>query len=293
MGLANKSLGLDLSEFDIAIIDEAGRATAPELLIPILRAKKVVLIGDHNQLPPTVDKQLFKDIEDDNIDKLTFEDKEVLEKSFFEELYEKIPNSNKMMLNEQFRMPKKIGDLISELFYESMLKNGHIKDSSNFIDSKNIVKWIDVKGIHEVYNNSSFNDEEVKAICILLDTINKYLENKKYKKTVGIITPYTAQKNKLRKKIDISEYSNFENLKIDTVDSFQGEEADIIIYSTVKTFGNISFLLDKKRLNVAISRTKENLFFVGNKSFFENIKIINNEENLFKKIITLIDTKQG
>jgi superfamily I DNA and/or RNA helicase len=142
MGLANKSLGLDLSEFDIAIIDEAGRATAPELLIPILRAKKVVLIGDHNQLPPTVDKQLFKDIEDDNIDKLTFEDKEVLEKSFFEELYEKIPNSNKMMLNEQFRMPKKIGDLISELFYESMLKNGHIKDSSNFIDSKNIVKWI-------------------------------------------------------------------------------------------------------------------------------------------------------
>jgi superfamily I DNA and/or RNA helicase len=174
-----------------------------------------------------------------------------------------------------------------------MLKNGHIKDSSNFIDSKNIVKWIDVKGIHEVYNNSSFNDEEVKAICILLDTINKYLENKKYKKTVGIITPYTAQKNKLRKKIDISEYSNFENLKIDTVDSFQGEEADIIIYSTVKTFGNISFLLDKKRLNVAISRTKENLFFVGNKSFFENIKIINNEENLFKKIITLIDTKQG
>ena len=68
---------------------------------------------------------------------------------------------------------------------------------------------------------------------------------------------------------------------------------DIIIYSTVKTFGNISFLLDKKRLNVAISRTKENLFFVGNKSFFENIKIINNEENLFKKIITLIDTKQG
>jgi ATP-dependent exoDNAse (exonuclease V) alpha subunit len=76
MGLANKSLGLDLSEFDIAIIDEAGRATAPELLIPILRAKKVVLIGDHNQLPPTVDKQLFKDIEDDNIDKLTFEDKE-------------------------------------------------------------------------------------------------------------------------------------------------------------------------------------------------------------------------
>ena len=78
---------------------------------------------------------------------------------------------------------------------------------------------------------------------------------------------------------------NVSNLKVDTVDSFQGEESDIIIYSTVKTNGNISFLIDKKRLNVAISRTKENLFFIGKKDFFYNARMKKDEVNLFEKII--------
>lgn len=73
------------------------------------------------------------------------------------------------------------------------------------------------------------------------------------------------------------------SLKIDTVDAFQGEEADIIIYSTVKTCGNLSFLLDSKRLNVAISRAKENLIFVGKKSFFENLR--SDEKNIFSAIL--------
>ncbi|WRF13335.1 helicase [Helicobacter pylori] len=76
---------------------------------------------------------------------------------------------------------------------------------------------------------------------------------------------------------------NFDELKIDTVDAFQGEEADIIIYSTVKTYGNLSFLLDSKRLNVAISRAKENLIFVGKKSFFENLR--SDEKNIFSAIL--------
>ena len=104
-------------------------------------------------------------------------------------------------------------------------------------------------------------------------------------KSIGIITPYSAQKRKIRNKIQNLNLSHISNLKIDTVDSFQGEEADIIIYSTVKTYGNISFLIDKKRLNVAISRTKENLFFVGNQNFFYNAKTKKGEVNLFKEII--------
>jgi len=111
VGLANKSLGLDLIEFDIVIIDESGRATAPELLIPILRAKKVILIGDHNQLPPTIDRKLLQKLESDSEEDLSFEDLEILKKSFFEELFEKVSNSNKAMLNEQFRMPEQIGNL--------------------------------------------------------------------------------------------------------------------------------------------------------------------------------------
>jgi superfamily I DNA and/or RNA helicase len=285
VGLANKSLGLDLIEFDIVIIDEAGRATAPELLIPILRAKKVILIGDHNQLPPTIDRKLLQKLESDNEEDLSFEDLEILKKSFFEELFEKVSDSNKAMLNEQFRMPEQIGNLISNLFYDNKLNNGHIKDVNNFLDPETIIRWVDVIGEHETDGTSSYNNLEIDKIINLLQTINKYLENKTLNKTVGIITPYSAQKRRIRNETKNLDLSNISNLKIDTVDSFQGEEADIIIYSTVKTYGNISFLIDKKRLNVAISRTKENLFFVGKKNFFYNAKTKKDEVNLFKKII--------
>jgi superfamily I DNA and/or RNA helicase len=285
VGLANKSLGLDLIEFDIAIIDEAGRATAPELLIPILRAKKVILIGDHNQLPPTVDKKLLEKLEEDTEKNLSFEDLEILEKSFFEELYEKIPESNKMMLNEQFRMPEQIGNLISTLFYNNSIKNGHIKDTTNFIDSKAIIRWLNVDGVHKLEGTSSYNDLEVKKIIDLILIIEKFLQKNNTNKSVGIITPYSSQKRRIKKSLKDLDLFNVSNLKVDTVDSFQGEESDIIIYSTVKTNGNISFLIDKKRLNVAISRTKENLFFIGKKDFFYNARMKKDEVNLFEKII--------
>ena len=285
VGLANKSLGLDLIEFDIAIIDEAGRATAPELLIPILRAKKVILIGDHNQLPPTVDKKLLQKLEEDNEDNLSFEDLEILKKSFFEELYEKIPESNKMMLNEQFRMPEQIGNLISTLFYNNSIKNGQIKDTANFINPKAIIRWLNVDGEHNLEGTSSYNDLEVKKIIDLILIIEKSLQKNNTNKSVGIITPYSSQKRRIGKNLKDLNLIHILNLKVDTVDSFQGEEADIIIYSTVKTNGNISFLIDKKRLNVAISRTKENLFFIGKKGFFYNAKIKEDEVNLFKEII--------
>ncbi|WP_240446790.1 C-terminal helicase domain-containing protein [Helicobacter pylori] len=100
---------------------------------------------------------------------------------------------------------------------------------------------------------------------------------------IGIITPYNAQKRRLRSEVEKCDFKNFDELKIDTVDAFQGEEADIIIYSTVKTCGNLSFLLDSKRLNVAISRAKENLIFVGKKSFFENLR--SDEKNIFSAIL--------
>ncbi|WP_341848174.1 C-terminal helicase domain-containing protein [Helicobacter pylori] len=113
--------------------------------------------------------------------------------------------------------------------------------------------------------------------------MNRTLNQRKIRKTIGIITPYNAQKRRLRSEVEKCGFKNFDELKIDTVDAFQGEEADIIIYSTVKTCGNLSFLLDSKRLNVAISRAKENLIFVGKKSFFENLR--SDEKNIFSAIL--------
>lgn len=291
VGLANKSLGLDLAEFDIAIVDEAGRATLPELLIPILRSKKVILIGDHNQLPPTIDRKLLEKIEQDDEDILSLEDMSVLERSYFEELYERAPDSNKAMLAEQFRMPKLIGNMISNLFYDNKLKNGHIKVIDNFLDPENVIRWIDLpNSTHSHQGTSSYNLDEVNQIIEFLKLCDTHLKSRGLTKSIGIITPYSAQKNKLRQQLGSLDLPYISNVKIDTVDSFQGEQADIIIYSTVKTYGNISFLIDRKRLNVAISRTKENLVFVGNKSFFYNKKVKQGEVNLFKEIIDIIDS---
>ncbi|WQS42279.1 hypothetical protein KVE08_02680 [Helicobacter pylori] len=117
-----------------------------------------------------------------------------------------------------------------------------------------------------------------------LEQIDRALNQRKIRKTIGIITPYNAQKRRLRSEVEKCGFKNFDELKIDTVDAFQGEEADIIIYSTVKTtYGNLSFLLDSKRLNVAISRAKENLIFVGKKSFFENLR--SDKNNIFSAIL--------
>ncbi|WP_238699867.1 AAA domain-containing protein [Helicobacter pylori] len=162
-------------------------------------------------------------------------------------------------------------------------KNGAIKNTSQFYDPKNIIRWINVEGEHELEKTSSYNKDQVQKIIELLEQINRVLNQRKIRKTIGIITPYNAQKRCLRSEVEKYGFKNFDELKIDTVDAFQGEEADIIIYSTVKTCGNLSFLLDSKRLNVAISRAKENLIFVGKKSFFENLR--SDEKNIFNAIL--------
>ncbi|WRG60389.1 hypothetical protein E5E33_02815 [Helicobacter pylori] len=162
-------------------------------------------------------------------------------------------------------------------------KNGAIKNTSQFYDPKNIIRWINVEGEHQLEKTSSYNKDQVQKIIELLEQINRTLNQRKIRKTIGIITPYNAQKRRLRSEVEKCDFKNFDELKIDTVDAFQGEEADIIIYSTVKTYGNLSFLLDSKRLNVAISRAKENLIFVGKKSFFENLR--SDEKNIFNAIL--------
>ncbi|WQW58527.1 hypothetical protein KVJ84_02680 [Helicobacter pylori] len=156
-------------------------------------------------------------------------------------------------------------------------KNGAIKNTSQFYDPKNIIRWINVEGEHQLEKTSSYNKAQVQKIIELLEQIDRALNQ------IGIITPYNAQKRRLRSEVEKYGFKNFDELKIDTVDAFQGEEADIIIYSAVKTCGNLSFLLDSKRLNVAISRAKENLIFVGKKSFFENLR--SDEKNIFNAIL--------
>lgn len=289
VGLAGQHHGLHRLKFDIAIIDEAGRSTVPELLIPILRSRKVILIGDHFQLPPSIAATLR---EKDSLEELPFLQETFLKESFFEVLFHGLPNICRGRLTEQYRMADPIGDLVAKLFYQEDGKRGLFngekheteaekeRERGNFLDADCCLRWKDVRGEQEDDGKSKYNEAEAFAICDYLAKARDELDDRKIHKEVAVITPYGAQKKKLRQVVktianDDSTDSNelkigrYLKVRIDTVDSFQGSEADIVLYSTVRTKGCISFIQDRQRLNVACSRAKENLIFFGDAKFLQ------------------------
>jgi DNA polymerase III delta prime subunit len=291
VGLAARHAGIDHVTFDVAIVDEAGRATVPELLIPLLRSRKAILIGDHHQLPPSIAPVLR---EDSAKDEMTFLEETFLETSFFEALFEQLPDQCTASLAEQFRMSKPIGDLVAELFYTKegvrKLHNGNDDplDTTGFV-AKNCLVWVDVWGkqFKRDQSTSLENKLEAEAICSYLNKLSTSISRKI---DVAVITPYGDQKRLIRKALKFSSGSQHIKLgsltiKVDTVDSFQGSEAELVCYSTVRTQGSLQFLLDKKRLNVACSRAKENLMFFGNIRALESWQPKSGEVNLFKEII--------
>ena len=245
--------------------------------------------------------------EDEAKEILPFIEQEFLETSFFELLYERLPGECKNRLEEQFRMPKPIGDLVANLFYtiegERRLFNGEEKDEKNFIfKGENIIQWIDCQGYQqrEEKSKSLFNKLESHCVLEFLEKIDQFNQVKGYK-SVAVITPYGAQKRLITDKLRQSKYfkvdesdsrvfvGNILKVRVDTVDSFQGSEAELVFYSVVRTQGNLRFILDWKRLNVACSRAKENLVFFGDRGFLKEWEPESGERNLFREIINQID----
>jgi len=296
VGLATPWLGLDRLTFDIAIIDEAGRATVPELLIPLLRARKAILIGDHHQLPPTVAPLLR---EEKTQKELPFLDDAFLKTSFFETLFRTLPGECRAQLREQYRMAPAIGDLVADLFYTEDGQRGLINGQrqpdrrSSFPLLTEPLGWIDVHGRQETGTGKSLrNPAEARAIARFLSDLAAPAAASGGKE-VAVITPYRAQVHCIVK--ELRKLANGEGdhqridlgglqIKVDTVDSFQGSEAHLVCYSTVRTHGSLQFLLDEKRLNVACSRARENLIFFGHAHYLSQHRPVG-QRNLFNEIL--------
>jgi hypothetical protein len=301
VGLASRRHGADRLVFDVCIMDEGGRSTVPEMLIPLMRCRKTIIIGDHFQLPPSVAARLR---EADAKESLPFLEETFLKTSFFEQLYNNLPEGCRGMLREQFRMVEPIGDLVADLFYTEQdrrgLFNGKIHDRSQFLDPDHPLRWHDVPEGHQAKEHgvgrSLWNVEEANAILNYLSVAARRLacckakaEADFKKKSVAIITPYAAQKRLIASKLArlATEGGRIDDvmlIEVDTVDSFQGSEADIVLYSTVRTRGDISFLLDRQRLNVACSRARENLVFFGCGKFLQD-RESRGKHPLFSRII--------
>jgi len=263
VGLAQKRVGLDRLAFDLVIIDEAGKALPGELLIPINRARKVIIIGDHKQLPPVIDPALYNGGVDLNDVVSEDDENKFFSTSFFQYLYEQCPSSNKFMLDMQYRMPTVIGNLVSRLFYDGQLKSAAscalktplmLDHHLIFLNMENDAAYVEQK---ESPQSSPYNMREVEIVA---DFVHKIRE--KYDKRIVIITPYKGQKKKLRNKFK-NEFSKDDQIHIDTIDAFQGDESDIVIYCMTRSRTKTLYFSDNARLNVALSRTKNTLIIVG------------------------------
>ena len=253
---------LKYEKFDWLIMDEAAQASIPSSLIPMLKANRFVLIGDHFQLPPVVINTEAKKLG--------------LSISLMDFLYQKYPYQL-TLLNTQYRMNKTINKLVSEMFYSGKLKadksikNRIIKNLKN----ENIIEIIDVKG-HELIKKDSksyYNNYEIDEV---IKIVKRYRNLGISDDQIAIISPYKAQAVKIN-------YLLEGDIEVDTVDSFQGREKDIVIISFVRanTKDRVGFLSDFRRLNVSISRAKSKLVLVGN---FTTLK----SEDLFRKMLNII-----
>lgn len=290
VGIASRH-ALRTLTYDWVIIDEAARATAPELLLPMLLGKKIILVGDHKQLPPIVnlvhEQELFGNI-----------DLKILEKSLFEEIFEKSSGGPaQKTLTSQFRMHSVISKLVNTCFYP----NFDIKTKSKDIDKQHNLEfpqqivWIDTS--HSFNNeedpvNKSFrNNLEVKVILKKLEECNNVYKSKGIKASVAVISGYSAQKQLLLNEInpESSKWSNLE-IQIDNIDAFQGSEADLVFYSLVRSnkSNKIGFLKDERRLNVALSRGRNCLIIVGNKDAVCDYRP--NKSNSFNRIVSFINS---
>ncbi len=265
--------------FDVAVIDEGSQQIEPSILIPIMKAKKFYIAGDHKQLPPTILSEFAKE----------------LENTLFERLINKFPELS-IMLEIQYRMNEKIMEFPNKEFYNGFLKSAELVKTHTLADLKvktpekfkkilapdEAISFLDISesNAEEYQPEGSTSYENYYEAHLVLSLVEELLKMEVNKKDIGIITPYSAQV-KLIKQLFLEK-----NLKIEvnTVDGFQGREKEVIIISFVRSNkeGEIGFLNDLRRLNVAITRARRKLICIGNaktlthhptyKKFIEYIK---------------------
>ena len=263
-------------EFDLCIIDEASKATATEVLVPMARSKRWILVGDPKQLPPFQNEASRRS---DFLENYNLELEDV-QQTLFDRLSETLPAFCRKMLTIQHRMVEPIGRLISACFYENKLEsNGPTIDAILSDVLPRPVTWITTSRIQsnrEQSSGSSFiNACEVSEIAQWLKQLNKTAEESQKSYSVAVLSGYAAQLQSLNRTLN-AEHHTMKSLRIEcnTIDAFQGREADIVIYSVARSNENkkIGFLRDEARLNVALSRGRLGLVIVGDHLFCQALE---------------------
>jgi ATP-dependent RNA/DNA helicase IGHMBP2 len=265
------------NKYDTIIIDEAGQALEPACWIPILKANKVVLAGDHCQLPPTIKSN-------EAIKELSIT---LLEKSI------KNHPSAVVLLEEQYRMHHHIMQFSSDVFYDGKLKAHATVAKSKLNIDWNAFTYIDTAGCsfeEKMEGTSLTNPDEAAFLIQILTQIGEAL-TKTYASdklpSIGVVSPYKKQVDLLNtyfiESNDLKKIAA--NTSINTIDSFQGQERDIMLLSMTRSNakGEIGFLADIRRMNVAMTRAKKILIIIGDSSTLSY-------HSFYKKLVTYAES---
>lgn len=279
--------GLRDIEFDLCIVDEASKATPTETLVPMSRARRWVLVGDSRQLPPFVDDQLN---ETELLSAFAIEKQELTETLFgrFEAL---LPEDNRTSLDIQHRMVPAIGELISHCFYQGRLKSA--EKAWDPIFSKYLGKpvvWLTTSSYSkrgEAKSGLTYtNAFEARMITELLVRLENLATGRERPLTVAVLAGYLGQRHLVARSLATHKFKNLE-IECNTVDAVQGREAFITIYSLTRSneAGQLGFLGETRRLNVALSRAKQYLVIVGDHVFARKL----GAESPFADVIEYIE----
>lgn len=289
VGASNRNLR-HLS-FDTVFIDEAAQALEPGCWIPVAKGQRVVLAGDHHQLPPTVKSEKAA--------------REGLRETLFEKCIKRQPATARM-LNLQYRMHQQIMAFSSEQFYGGQLQ-AHQSVRDACLDAYDLdfapdlpVEFLDTAGfgfleITIPESRSTANPEEADLLLQRLGQLLARYDPAAHGQdplTIGVIAPYRAQINCLKDAIEENEQLGGllqgRMLSVGTVDSFQGQERDIIAISLTRSnhAREIGFLADIRRMNVGMTRARRKLLLVGDSSTF-------GAHPFFKELLTYVQRIGG
>ncbi len=280
VGSANKLLVRH--KFSTLFIDEAAQALEPACWIAIRRASRVVLAGDHQQLPPTI--KCYEAL------------KQGLGKTLMERIVENQPEAV-TLLKIQYRMNDAIMKFSSDWFYHGEVESHESVRHRSILDWDHPIQWVDGNEIQKEVNaaleqqgatedkldidfaeqfigenHGRINKAEAELV---LTTLRNYIDKIGRERflserlDVGIISPYKVQTQYLRQQIrKREEFRPFRQvISVNTVDGFQGQERDLIFISLVRSNdnGQIGFLSDLRRMNVAMTRARMKLIIFGDK----------------------------